>query len=128
FFPQAALDQWISEDRVDLVGSELVIKGEGRKYRVLEGVLIIKEVSGGIDQFELVGKVKSVTYSTELGAEVLENSMVLGDLAYEVIPGFVGARIGSFEQHRAGSIPPPASAAVASDEDMLAQYLMSRLQ
>jgi len=54
--------------------------------------------------------------------------MVLGELAYEVIPGFVGAPIGSLSQHRAGSIPPPAAAALPStDEDMLAQYLMSRL-
>ena len=128
FFPQRALDQWLGEDRVDLVGNELVIKAEGRKYRVLEAVLIVNEVSGGVDQFELVGKVKTIMYLTELGAEVLENSMVLGELAYEVIPGFVGAPIGTLAQHRAGgSIPPPASARVSSDEDMLAQYLMSRL-
>jgi hypothetical protein len=128
FFPQHALDQWLSEDRVDLVGNELVIKGEGRKYRVLEAVLIVNEVSGGVDQFELVGKVKTIMYLTELGAEVLESSMVLGELAYEVIPGFVGAPIGSLAQHRAGSIPPPAAASLpSSDEDMLAQYLMSRL-
>ena len=112
---------------MDLVGNELVIKCEGRKYRVLEGVLIVREVSGGVDQFELVGKVKTLTYVSELGAEVLENSMVLGELPYEVIPGFVGAPIGTLAEHRAGSIPPTASALASTDEDMLAQYLMSRL-
>ena len=129
FFPQQALDQWLSEDRVDLIGSELTIKGEGRKYRVVEAVRILHEVSGGIDEYELVGKVKSVSYLSELGAELLETSLLLGDLAYEVIPGFAGAPIGTLAQHRAASVPPPAAGPLpSSDEEMLAQYLMTRLE
>jgi len=30
FFPQTALDQWISEGKVDLAGDELTIKAEAR--------------------------------------------------------------------------------------------------
>lgn len=128
FFPQSALDQWLGEDRVDLVGNELVIKGEGRKYRVVEAVRILGEVSGGLDEYELIGKVKSTSFLTELGAELLDTSMILGDLAYEVIPGFVGAPVGSLTAHRAASIPPPTTGArPASDEELLAQYLMSQL-
>jgi hypothetical protein len=128
FFPQAALDQWLSEDRVDLIGSELTIKGEGRKYHVVEAVRILQEVSGGLDEFELVGKVKSVSFLSELGAELLDTSLVMGDLAYEVVPGFAGAPIGTLAQHRAQSVPPPAAGPLPSnDEEMLAQYLMTRL-
>lgn len=127
FFPQSALDHWIGEDRVDLVGNELVIKGEGRKYRVVEAARIVAEVSGGLDEYELVGKVKSVSFLTELGAELLDTSMILGDLAYEVVPGFVGAPFGSLTAHRSASIPPATGRLPSSDEDMLAQYLMSQL-
>jgi hypothetical protein len=128
FFPQLALDQWLGEDRVDLIGSELTIKGEGRKYRVVEAVRIIQEVSGGVDEYELCGKVKSMSFLNELGAEVLDTSMVLGDLAYEVVPGFVGAPVGTLAEHRAQSVPPPAAGPLPSnDEEMLAQYLMTRL-
>jgi hypothetical protein len=128
FFPQSALDQWLGEDRVDLVGNELVIKGENRKYRVVEAVRILAEVSGGLDEHELVGKVKSVSFLTELGAEILDTSMILGELAYEVVPGFAGAPVGSLTAHRAASIPPPTEGRLpSSDEEMLAQYLMSRL-
>jgi len=119
FFPQSALDLWLSEDRVDLLGSELVIKSEGRKYKVVEAVRILTEVTGGLDEYELVGKVKTVSFLTELGAELLDTSLIL----------FAGAPVGTLSQHRAASVPPPAADALpASDEELLAQYLMSRLE
>lgn len=129
FFPQTALDAWLHDDRVDLQGTELVIKGENRRYRVIEAVRVLKEVTGGLDIHELIGRVKSVNFLTELGAELLGTSMLLGDLAYEVIPGFMGAPVGSFSEHRAASVPPPPdSASVSNDEEMLAQFLMRHLE
>lgn len=128
FFPQRALDSWIGADRVDLVAGELVIKGEGRKYRVVEAVRVLAEVTGGGDVHELVGKVKSVSYMTELGAEILETSMVLGELAYDVVPGFADTPIGSFEEHRAASIPPVEGPASSTDEEMLANYLAGHIE
>lgn len=128
FFPQRALDSWIGADRVDLVAGELVIKGEGRKYRVVEAVRVLAEVTGGGDVHELVGKVKSVSYMTELGAEILETSMVLGELAYDVVPGFAGTPIGSFEEHRAASIPPVEGPVSSTDEEMLANYLAGHIE
>lgn len=128
FFPQRALDSWIGADRVDLVAGELVIKGEGRKYRVVEAVRVLAEVTGGGDVHELVGKVKSVSYLAELGAEILDTSMVLGELAYDVVPGFAGTPIGSFEEHRAASIPPVEGPASSTDEEMLANYLAGHIE
>jgi hypothetical protein len=128
FFPQDALDQWISEERVELVSTELVLKSENRRYRVVEAARVLAEVTGGDDTFELVGKVKSIVFLTELGAELLGSSMVLGDLAYEVVPGFLGTPIGSFAQHRAGSVPPPRAPLVTNDEEMLARFLVQNLE
>lgn len=128
FFPQDALDTWMGTGRVDLLDGQIIVQGEGRRYRVVEAVRVIAEVTGGLDEYELVGRVKSVVYLTELGAELLGTSMVIGDLAYEVIPGFMGTPVGSFSEHRAKSAPPPASAAPTSDEQLLAQYLMQTLE
>lgn len=129
FFPQSALDLWLSEDRVDLIGSELTLKGEGRKYKVVEAVRVLAEVTGGVDEHELVGKVKTVSFLTELGAELLESSLVIGDLAYEVVPGFAGAPVGTLSEHRATSVPSQDVGRLpGSDEEMLAQYLMSHLE
>jgi hypothetical protein len=137
FFPQAALDQWISDGKVDLAGDELTIKPDARRYRILEAARIMREVTGVPDANELVGKVKTRQYLSDLGADLLENSMVLGDNAYDVIPGFVGAPVGSFEEHLAGpgradATGGPASAhgrgvAPSSDEDLLAKFLLGNL-
>ncbi len=128
FFPQAALDAWIAEERVDLRNDELTIKSENRKYRIIEAVRILREVTGLPDINELVGKVKSRAFLTELGAELLEGSVILGDNAYDAVPGFVGAPVGSFADHRKAT-PPSSSVtrAIANDEDLLAAVLIQKL-
>ncbi len=121
FFPQGALDEWVGDNRVDIKGEDLLLKGEGRRYRIIEAVHIVREVSGADDPHELLGRVKTRAFLTELGAEMLESSMILGDNAYDVIPGFVGAPIGSFSEYLK-SAPPGATAGVATDEDLLAAF------
>jgi hypothetical protein len=128
FFPQDSLDQWIGESRVDLVGNELVIKAENRRYRVVEAVRILSEVSGAPDFYEIVGKVKSITFLSELGAEILGSSMVLGDNAYEIMPGFMGTAIGAFADHLAQRPEVGREALPKSEEALLAQYLLRTLE
>jgi hypothetical protein len=128
FFPQAALDSWIADDRVDLRNDELTIKSENRKYKIIEAVRIISEVTGQADVHELIGKVKSRAFLTELGAEIVEGSVIIGENAYDAVPGFVGAPIGSFADYR--KLTPPSSTfarALGSDEDLLAAFLKQKL-
>jgi hypothetical protein len=129
FFPVAVLDLWIGEGKVELTAEELTIKGEDRRYRILEAARVVAEVTGSPDPHELVGKVKTRQFLIELGAELLETSMVLGDNAYEVVPGFLGSPVGSFEEHRTASdsrrgSSPFMKAAPASDEDLLTKILL----
>lgn len=129
FFPQAALDAWVAEDRVELRQDELTIKSEGRRYRIIEALRVVEEVTGTPDTNELVDKVKSLAFLTELGAEILGTSMILGDNAYECVPGFVGAPIGTFTEHRK-SLPEVSErpkSPLTSDEDLLAAFLASKL-
>lgn len=126
FFPQAALDEWISEGKVDLSGDELTIKPDQRRYRILEAARVLVECTGLPDANELVGKVKTRMFLNELGAEILETSMVLGENAYDIVPGFVGAPVGTFSEHMATAAHNGASPAV-SDEDLLAKFLLESL-
>lgn len=128
FFPQAALDEWLADDRVDLAQDELTIKSEGRRYRIIEAIRVLREVTGSVDNNELIGKVKSRAFLGELGAELLEGSMILGDNAYDVVPGFVGAPVGSFAEHRKSITDiPPAAKSAATDEDLLAAFLTIKM-
>jgi hypothetical protein len=97
FFAQTALDLWLASSTIELTGTELTITSEARKYRLAEAAYIVKEVTGSPDAHELVGKVKSTHYLEELGAEVMQGSMILGDNAYDVTAGFMATPIGAFE-------------------------------
>lgn len=122
FFPQEALDEWVHDNKVELSEGELVIRDEGRKYRIVEAVRILREVTGGEDVYDLVGKVKTVNFLVELDAELLESSMIIEDLAYDVIPGFVASPVGSLRRHLS-DVPRSAAGAPETDEELLAQYL-----
>lgn len=122
FFPQQALDGWVSEGRVEVSGRELTIRAENRRYQIVDAIRVLREVTHGQDQYDIVGQVKSVNFLMELGAELLGTSMILGENAYDVVPGFLGLPIGSFEDHRAAT--PSAGSATQSDEELLARYLV----
>ena len=98
FFAQAALDVWLADGAIELTGTELTIAAETRRYRLAEAQHVIREVTGSPDANELIGRVKSTQYLEELGAELMEGSMILGDNAYDVIPGFMATPIGGFDE------------------------------
>jgi hypothetical protein len=134
FFPQEALDQWIVDATVDLREGELTIVAEGRRFKLAEAVRVLREVAGSADPHELVGRVKTRAHLEQLGAEIVESSMLLGDVAYDVEPGWVGIPAGTFGDHlasdarrnaRTGSID--ADADPKSDEELLAQFLAKNL-
>ena len=136
FFPQAAFDAWLGDGSVDLRGDELTIVAEARRYKLSEAVRIVAEVTGSPDPHELVGRVKSKNVLEDRGAEILESSMIFGENAYDVIPGWLGAPTSSFEEHaqsshraeaRATSLAPPPGKEPSTDEDLLATYLLKNL-
>ena len=137
FFPQEALDQWMLDGTIDLKGQELTIMAEARRYRIADAVRVIREVSGSPDVNELVGRVKSKGFLLELGAELLESSMILGDNAYDVVQGWTGTPLGSFDEHVTSAERAKARMQNAdnkfqpeepkTEEQLLARFLMKNL-
>jgi hypothetical protein len=127
FFAQTALDVWLADGTIELTGTELTIVTEARKYRLAEAAQVVREVTGSPDAHEVVGRVKSTHYLEELGAELMEGSMILGDNAYDVVSGFMATPIGAFEdflvspEHVAlrDSMSPKES---QSDEELLTRF------
>jgi hypothetical protein len=99
FFPQDALDEWIVGGTIDLSKGELMIAPEGRRYKVLEAVRVLAEVTGTPDPHKIVGKVKPKADMEKLGAEIMEGSMIIGDNAYDVAQGWMGSPLGTFDEH-----------------------------
>lgn len=121
FFPQASLDQWGVEGKIELNPPELVILGEGRRYEIAEGVRIVLEVTGAADPHGILGKVKRKEDLENIGAEILEDSMIIGDNAYDVVPGWLGSPLTSLAAHLEGRSPAAAGGPPASDEEILAR-------
>jgi hypothetical protein len=119
FIPQPLLDAWVSEDRVELTGNELLLCDEGRRYTIAEAVHVVRDVAGGGDCRSLIGKVQTREQLESLGAELFEGSLIVGDDAYDVVPGFVGEPL--------GRAPAAAPSADANEEELLAQFLLRSL-
>lgn len=122
---------------IDVKGQELTIMAEARRYRIADAVRVIREVSGSPDVNELVGRVKSKGFLLELGAELLESSMILGDNAYDVVQGWTGTPLGSFDEHVTSAERAKARMQNAdnkfqpeepkTEEQLLARFLMKNL-
>jgi hypothetical protein len=136
FFPQTALDAWLSDGSVDLRGDELTIVAEGRRYKLTEAVRIVAEVTGGDDVHDLVGRVKSKESLDEKGAEILESSMIVGENAYDIVPGWIGLPTTTFDEYlrsgfradaRAAAEVDPSARPPTTDEELLATFLLKTL-
>jgi hypothetical protein len=124
FFPQSALDVWIVDGSVELEDGELVILSEGRRFKLTEAVRVLEEVSGSGDTYELSGRAKVRAELEQLGAEILESSMLLGDAAYDTVPGWLGTPVGTVAEHkesaaREGKWEPT----LETDEELLTRFL-----
>jgi hypothetical protein len=124
FFPQEALDAWVVSGSVDLQDQDLLLKSEGRKYRLTEGARVVREVTGEPDASEIVGKCKTLAFLRELGADILERSMIIENNAYDIIPGFLGTPIVAPEETPNAGVRAPT---LSSDEELLAQFLAKNM-
>jgi hypothetical protein len=111
FVSQAMLDTWAEAGKIDFVGNVMTLlagDGKGRSYALDPAVRFMKVLGDEKDPHGLLHKVKSVSQLKELGAEPAGDSCILGDMAYEVQPGFL-AEVAAL-QAVASAKPDPASA------------------
>jgi hypothetical protein len=134
FFPQSSVDQWGIDGKIDLVGSELILLAEGRRYKVEEAVRVVAEVTGANDDRKIIGKVKPKRALDEIGAELLESSMILGDNAYDVVPGWMGTPTSTFADHllspermKARGDRTDIGTGPKNDEDLLTRFAQGKL-
>jgi hypothetical protein len=134
FFPQSAVDQWGIDGKIDLVAGELILLADGRRYKVEEAVRIVTEVTGANDDRQIIGKVKPKRALDEIGAELLESSMILGDNAYDVVPGWMGTPTGPFADHllspermKARGGKTDVGAGLHTDEELLTRFMNDEL-
>ena len=120
FLPQAQLEEWALEDKADVKDGVLVVTGEEGVYPVTPAVHIVQLVTGE-DANGLVTKVKTEDQLKSLGAEQMADSVLLGDTAYEVVPGYVA------EVSLSPSDASSADGKAGSEADLLAAFLLNKM-
>ncbi|MBI2377176.1 MAG: hypothetical protein HYV07_24460 [Deltaproteobacteria bacterium] len=86
FVPQMTLELWVDSGRADFSGDSLAIPAWQKTYDLQPAVRILSLVEGGSSSMA-VGKVVLESRIQELGGEVLGESVVFGDRAYEIRQG-----------------------------------------
>lgn len=115
--PQATLEEWALADKADLKDGKLFVPEEKASYALTPAVHFTKIVSGNDDK-KLVAKVKTHAQLGELGVEQMLDSAILGDSAYEIVPGYV-ADVPAADK--------PVDKKVSAEADMLAAFLLDKL-
>jgi hypothetical protein len=115
FVSQAMIDSWADQGRIDFVGNVMTMlsgEGKGRSYGLEPAVRFLALLGADQDPHQLLKKVKSISQLKELGAEAIDSSVVLGDVAYEVEPGFL-AEMSALQAAAAAKADPARAAAAA---------------
>ncbi|HEX4383222.1 MAG TPA: hypothetical protein VH083_09745 [Myxococcales bacterium] len=154
FVPQSVLDKWSEQGRIQVDGNVLTILGDGKNFALTSAVRFMK-MEAGEDVTGLLQKVKTTDALKQMGAEHYMESVILGEVAYQVQQGFL-ADAHALRRAATVSQPPPAAKPAAAqppppppeakaeaeppavpseekekkpgEQDMLAQFLLDNLQ
>lgn len=90
FISQERLDEWTLDQKATLTSGRLELTELGRVFQVVPAVRFLKVAGNEPDPNDLLDRVKTEAELTEIGADLYMNSVIHGDIAYDVQPGFVG--------------------------------------
>jgi hypothetical protein len=118
FLPQTQLEEWALADKADLRDGKLVVMAEGgASYPAVPAVHFVQLVSGE-DTHKLVSKVKTEAQLATLGAEQMADSVLVGEAAYEVVPGYLTEVTGA---------PRPVDKKPSNETDLLAAFILNKM-
>jgi hypothetical protein len=92
FVSQDQMDRWTAEGKVKLDDDIMSLPALNRSFKLASAVYFRAMVEGA-DVHQLLGRVKSDTQLTELGAEHYGASVILGEVGYDCDEGFLGTPV-----------------------------------
>jgi hypothetical protein len=87
FISQGVIDSWVSSDQAEISGSQLSFRARPGTLELVPASLFKRISAGKTDPHSLVGEEAILA----LGGEAYMTSVLLGETAYDVEPGFLGA-------------------------------------
>ncbi len=89
FIAHSTLETWLDSGHVDVDDQIVVLKNHQRSYHLQAAVRFLSVVPQGRGA-ELIGKVLTESRIQELGGEIMGDSVLFGESAFEVEAGYVG--------------------------------------
>ncbi len=93
FVAQTLADSWLSAGRValerDLLRLPALPGGAGTDLFINPAVFFERIDGSEADVHDVVGRVKTAQELAQMGADHYESSVVMGDYAYTVVPGYL---------------------------------------
>lgn len=93
FISQDRLDEWSADNKATLADDLLTLHELGRVFLVEPAVRFLSVAGNEEDPNELLGTVKSEEELAAIGADTYMSSVIHGETAYEVQPGFMGRAV-----------------------------------
>lgn len=90
FISQERLDAWTAEERIQVQGDVMTLADDGRSFKIRPAVRFLKVAGSEDDPNDLLEKVKAETDLDEMGADHYMESVIVGEVAYDVQSGFIG--------------------------------------
>jgi hypothetical protein len=90
FISQERLDAWNAEQRVSVAGDVMTLSDDGRCFRIRPAVRFLRVAGAVDDPHQLIDTVRDERSLDEMGADHYMYSVILGETAYDVQPGFLG--------------------------------------
>lgn len=94
FISQEQMDRWTADAKVKLQDDVMSLPALGRSFRLITAVHFTKLVDGA-DKLGLCGRVKTDAQLAQLKAEQFGTSVIVGEVGYECVEGFVGEPVES---------------------------------
>lgn len=96
FVAQTLADSWLAAGRVQLERDLLRVSVDpgGPFDLFINPAVYFERIDGSeADVHQVVGKVKTAQELAQIGADHYESSVVMGDYAYTVVPGFIAVAV-----------------------------------
>ena len=95
----------------------------------------MRTIDNGPDPANLVGQIRSERELREMGAEILMDSVIYRDVAYQADPGFIAEKQAAGGRTGSGPAPQPAGSGAAApsaadkvpDDSDLSRYILDNL-
>lgn len=88
FLPHAQLESWLLDDKADIRDGRLHLLADGSSHPAVPAIHFTQLISGE-DTWKLMNKVKPEASLEAIGGERMGEAVLLGETAYEVVPGYL---------------------------------------